>query len=104
MRPLFLKLLLTALALLLTSKPSTAGDNSVRPSPAAIARACAGCHGTQGNGFDAIPAINRIPEAEFLKRMQAFRDGHRRSTVMDRIARGYRDEDFAALAKYFNHR
>jgi sulfide dehydrogenase cytochrome subunit len=69
-----------------------------------LARACGGCHGNQGQGFEPIPRINNLPEAEFLRRMQAFRDGQRKATVMDRIARGYRDEDFAALAKYFNHR
>ncbi len=51
-----------------------------------------------------MPAINGIAEAEFARRMNAFKDGQRRATVMDRIARGYRDEDFAALAKYFYHR
>jgi sulfide dehydrogenase cytochrome subunit len=98
------KMLLPVIPLLLNALPSIAGNDSSRPSTAAIALACTGCHGASGQGFDSIPAITGMPEAEFLQRMKAFRDGQRRATVMDRIARGYRDEDFAALAKFYNHR
>jgi sulfide dehydrogenase cytochrome subunit len=98
-----LPILLPLFPLLLCSWSSAAADRAARPEADAIARACAGCHGAQGQGFEAIPAINRIPEAEFVRRMKAFRDGQRSATVMDRIAKGYDDEDFAALAKYFNH-
>lgn len=98
---LFLKILLPSL--LLVALPGGAAEDNSRPTAAAIARACAGCHGPYGQGFASIPALTGIPETEFVRRMKAFRDGQRSTTVMDRIARGYRDEDFAALAHYFNH-
>ncbi len=96
-------LLLLSPILLLSAWPSAAADHASRPAADAIARACAGCHGAQGQGFETIPSINRIPEAEFVRRMKAFQAGQHKATVMDRIAKGYDDEDFAALAKYFNH-
>jgi cytochrome c553 len=33
--------------------------------------------------------------------MQAFRSGSRPSTVMDRIAKGFSDEEVRAIAKWF---
>jgi sulfide dehydrogenase cytochrome subunit len=34
--------------------------------------------------------------------MKAYREGTRPSTIMTRIAKGYTDEDFAAMADYFS--
>lgn len=90
--------------LMLTIPPTQAAETSASPSPEPLAFGCAGCHGTSGEGFDSIPKISGKPEAEFIHRMQDFRTGKRPATVMDRIARGYSDEDFAALAKFFGHR
>lgn len=101
MRPL-LKMLLSLL--LLHALPGLADEDIAHPNAAAIARACAGCHGPTGAGFASIPALTGISELEFVRRMKAFRDGVRQATVMDRIARGYREEDYAALAKFFSHR
>ncbi|SMF95737.1 Cytochrome c553 [Methylomagnum ishizawai] len=101
MRP-FPKPLLSILALSLLPF-ATLGGTGTRPDAATLARACGGCHGAHGQGFDTIPALTGIPEAEFVRRMKAFREGLRRATVMDRIAKGYTDEDFAAVAKYFSH-
>lgn len=69
-----------------------------------LALGCTGCHGLSGQGYGTIPAINRKSEAEFVRQMQEFRAQRRRATVMDRIAKGYSDEEVAALATYFNHR
>lgn len=98
-----LPILLPLFPILLLSAGPSAADRASRPDASAIARACAGCHGAQGQGYEGIPSINRIPEAEFVRRMKAFQAGQRKATVMDRIAKGYDDEDFVAVAKYFNH-
>ena len=73
-----------------------------RPNAIRIAQACSGCHGPYGRGHGAIPSIAGMPESEFIQKMQAFRAGQRPASVMDRIARGYRDEDFAGLARIYS--
>lgn len=74
-----------------------------RPAPATLGHACAGCHGTLGHSRGATPSINGKPEAEFVRLMQAFKSGQRKSSIMNRIARGYQDEDFKALAQFFKN-
>jgi len=77
---------------------------TARPRSAMLAHACAGCHGTFGHGQAGTPIIAGMPETEFVRIMRAFKSGQRRSSVMNRIARGYRDEDFTALARFFRTR
>jgi sulfide dehydrogenase cytochrome subunit len=74
---------------------------SARPGAAMLSHNCAGCHGTFGRSSGKIPSINGLPEAQFIRAMQDFKSGKRRASVMDRIARGYQYEDFAAMAKFF---
>jgi sulfide dehydrogenase cytochrome subunit len=77
---------------------------TARPRPAMLAHACAGCHGTFGHGQAGTPVIAGMPETEFVRIMRAFKSGQRRSSVMNRIAQGYRDEDFIVLARFFRSR
>jgi sulfide dehydrogenase cytochrome subunit len=74
------------------------------PRPLSIALGCTGCHGASGEGYGSIPKISGKPEGEFVRKMQEFRADRRPATVMDRIAKGFDDDDFAALAKYFGHK
>ena len=72
------------------------------PDPVQLAGACQGCHGVTGQGGNGIPTIVRQQNrAEFVAMMQAFRGNQRPATVMGRIARGYTDAEFAALATHF---
>ncbi len=60
---------------------------------------CTGCHGSDGRGSHGIPAIAQTKSRdEFVAVMKAFRDDQRNPTVMNRIARGYSDEEFALMA------
>jgi sulfide dehydrogenase cytochrome subunit len=72
-----------------------------RPEVERIAHACAGCHGTYGHSIAPTPSIAGKPEEEFVSLMRDFKSGQRVSSVMNRIARGYTDEDFVALAQFF---
>jgi cytochrome subunit of sulfide dehydrogenase len=72
-----------------------------RPEVATIAHACAGCHATYGLSRTAIPAINGKSVDEFVRLMRDFKSGKRSASVMNRIARGYTDEDFIQLAVFF---
>ena len=67
-----------------------------------MAGACQGCHGVAGGGAHGIPAIrSTMGRAEFVTAMQEFRTDRRQATVMGRIARGYTDAQFDALAAIY---
>jgi len=64
-----------------------------------LADTCISCH----SGVDAnatIPNLSQYPSSMIVSQMKAFRNGTRPSTVMGRHAKGYTDEDVAAIAKY----
>lgn len=67
----------------------------------AIGFTCAGCHGTDGDSQGVAPSL-RGQEAEYLRTaLMEFKSGKRQATIMDRIAKGYTDEEIEAVAKYF---
>ncbi|MBP0622995.1 c-type cytochrome [Cupriavidus consociatus] len=67
------------------------------------AAACTSCHGPSGRAPEGstIPSLAGRPQAELLAQMQAFRSGARPATVMHQIAKGYTDEQLAAIAAWF---
>ena len=62
---------------------------------------CYSCHGTDGKSSGAMPTIAGKAEGYVAKKLKAFRDGREPSTVMGRIAKGFSDDEIAALAKAF---
>lgn len=70
-----------------------------RPSAESLARPCLACHA--GPASPGIPDIRGGSEQRFVERMREFRDNDRSKSVMTRIARGYRDEDYLSMARYF---
>ena len=62
---------------------------------------CAGCHGTDGKSTGAIPSIGGKSAEYIEKAMLEYRDDKRPSTVMQRHAKGYSDEEIKLIAKYF---
>jgi cytochrome subunit of sulfide dehydrogenase len=66
-----------------------------------VAQGCAGCHGQAGSGEGAIPPIAGYDRDAFVAVWAEFRANERPATIMNRIARGYSDEEVAALADYF---
>jgi sulfide dehydrogenase cytochrome subunit len=79
-------------AVLVTSTPALADAP-----PGAIA--CTGCHGPAALG-SAIPSLHGHAAADILSQMQAFRTGQRQATVMDRIAKGFSEEETRAIAEW----
>lgn len=70
--------------------------------PEMLANTCAGCHGTDGSSNGpATPTIASLSTDYFIMSMKDYKAGKRPSTVMGRIAKGYSDDDFTAMAKYF---
>ena len=66
-----------------------------------IAQGCAGCHGQSGAGMGSVPRIAGYSREAFIAVWESFRNDERPAAIMNRIARGYTDEEVAALADYF---
>lgn len=68
-----------------------------------IAGTCVSCHGADGTSRGpASPTIAGMAPETFIDAMKGFKDGTRAATIMDRIAKGYSDDEFKALAVYFS--
>ena len=100
---------------------SSAGAEPVNP--AAIAGTCALCHaakastpqvkpsggGPKGIGHSplrseppgAMVALDGKTASAIEEAMQQFKTGARPATIMNRIAKGYSDEEIASIARYF---
>jgi cytochrome c553 len=48
-----------------------------------------------------VPALAKLPAQQIMTALQAFRAGTRPATVMDRIAKGYSDEEIDAIAQWY---
>lgn len=66
-----------------------------RPPPGASS--CSGCHGPSGG---AVPSLAGLPAEAIAGAMAEFRSGQRPATVMDRIARGFTEEEIRAIAAW----
>jgi sulfide dehydrogenase cytochrome subunit len=63
------------------------------------ATACTGCHGPATPG-SAIPPLDGHAAVDIVAAMQSFRSGEREATVMDRIAKGFSEEETRAIAEW----
>jgi sulfide dehydrogenase cytochrome subunit len=69
-----------------------------------LAGPCANCHGTDGRSPSQIVSLAGRPEALLLSQLKAFKSETPPpgTTIMNRLAKGYTDEQLAALASYFS--
>jgi sulfide dehydrogenase cytochrome subunit len=67
-----------------------------------LAAPCSACHGPNGASPGAIPSLNQLDAAAMTERLKSFKSGEIQATVMNRIAKGYSDEEIAALSQYFS--
>jgi len=65
------------------------------------AAACANCHGTDGRAQPGMPSLVGSSREEMLRSLLEYKNGVRPATVMHQLAKGYTDEQLAALAGYF---
>lgn len=64
--------------------------------------ACYGCHGPNGvSEAEHMPTIAGLNFQYFYSTMRAFRNDERNSTIMGRIAKGYRTSQLQRMALYF---
>ena len=72
------------------------------PTATMLADTCVGCHGPEGSSVGpAIPSIAGVSAEYFNTVMKEYKDGTRYGTIMDRIAKGYTDEEIALMGDYF---
>jgi len=62
------------------------------------ATSCSGCHSTAA--ASSIPPLYGRDAGDIARAMTGFRDGSRPATVMNRIAKGFSDEESRAIAAW----
>jgi sulfide dehydrogenase cytochrome subunit len=69
--------------------------------PPVGATSCSGCHPASARVASPVPRLAGRDRAEIVKAVQDFRSGARAGTVMDRIAKGFTDEEIQAIAAWY---
>jgi cytochrome c553 len=69
--------------------------------PPVGAAACSGCHPSSARGPSPVARLAGRDRAEIVKAMHDFRSGERAATVMDRIAKGFTDDEIQAIAAWY---
>ncbi|MBK8454153.1 MAG: c-type cytochrome [Thiofilum sp.] len=93
---------LSCLSLVLYLPVTQAADNTSPISRGSLlTQPCFACHGPQGvsSGIP-IPSLNGYSETKLQELLLAFKSGERPATLMNRIAKGYSDEDLKLIANY----
>jgi cytochrome subunit of sulfide dehydrogenase len=74
--------------------------------PAAAAEAppgaasCSGCHPANTNADTPVPRLAGQDASAIMTAMKDFRSGQRPATVMDRIAKGFSDDEIGTIAAW----
>lgn len=89
-----LKLMATAIAAVATAAVASA-------EPPAGAVSCSGCHAASARVLSPVPRLAGVDHAAIVRALLEFRSGQRPATVMDRIAKGFTDDEIQALAAWF---
>ena len=65
------------------------------------ASSCSGCHAAIASVQTPVPPLAGRPAENTMAALQGFRAGTRPGTVMDRIAKGFTDDELAAIAAWY---
>ena len=91
--------ILTAAAVgLLLIGPAAAAGPADAP---AGALSCSGCHPNARSVDTTVPRLVGRDAAVIVTAMQAFRSGQTPATVMDRISKGFTDDEIKAIAAWY---
>jgi cytochrome c553 len=100
-------LCLTFASLALAAGGCARADDSASAATAAVTKPgqlglCASCHGEDGRArMPATPHLDGQDEAYLVAALTAYRDGTRPHAAMRAIAGSLRDDDIAALARWY---
>ena len=65
------------------------------------AASCAACHGTNGHAQPGMIALAGVPKEVTIQKMMDYKAGRvPAATIMHQLAKGYSDEQIAAIAGY----
>jgi cytochrome c553 len=65
------------------------------------ASSCSGCHPDKRWVDTTVPRLTGRNPADIISAMQGFKSGKLPATVMDRIAKGFSDEEIKAIAAWY---
>ena len=90
--------LATALAVgsLAVGAPPAAAQNA---NPQLLSVSCSGCHGPGGRSPGAMPSLYGRTAESIATILMDFKNNRRPATVMNRIAKGYSDDEIKALSE-----
>ena len=87
-----------ALGIAMIVAPGVPVMSASAPPPGAAS--CSGCHAAGATTAAAIPRLYGRDAGEITTAMTGFRDGSLPSTVMNRIAKGFSDDEVRAIAAW----
>jgi cytochrome c553 len=90
-----MKVLRLAIAMAMAWSPPLLAASEPPPGAAS----CSGCHSV-GATASVIPRLYGRDAGEIMTAMAGFRDGSRPATVMNRIAKGFSDDELHAIAAW----
>lgn len=76
--------------------------NAEMASGEVLANTCFSCHGPAGESAGAMPSLKGKTGTYITARMEGYRSGTLKATVMNRIAKGYTSQEIKSLAGYFS--
>lgn len=85
-------------AAVLAAFVSISGALADEPPPGASS--CSGCHAVNASVETPVPPIRGRTAEEIIAAMVAFRAGKQPATVMDRIAKGFTDDELRPIAAW----
>ncbi|MEA3291308.1 MAG: c-type cytochrome [Pseudomonadota bacterium] len=89
-------------ASLLSAGPARAQtDTQVVTRGMLIGALCETCHGPEGEGVPGVPELAGMEVEDMMDTMKDFATGEEETTIMDRHAEGYTEEEIRDVAEYF---
>jgi len=92
---------LIAAALLCASTAVAAEAAGAPPMPPPGASSCSGCHAASKSADTPVPPLTGRSPAQIEAALMAFRSGKKPASVMDRIARGFSEDEIKAIAAWY---
>jgi len=65
------------------------------------ASSCSGCHATNAQAQTPVPPLKGRAANDIADAMTEYKSGKRQGTIMDRIAKGFSEEEIRAIATWY---
>jgi sulfide dehydrogenase cytochrome subunit len=65
------------------------------------AAGCSGCHASNARVDTPVPPLAGRPAADIATAMNEYKSGARKGTIMDRIAKGFSEQETQAIAAWY---